>query len=110
LLVVENDAPLSFEKKAAERKLFEIVTPRDKPSSAQSIISPPSRKEAPPEYAARGGEMKRTGGCRPTLLRDDFDLQRNNTPCPEIVASGEVFDPWVHISARIHSPLQMELT
>ena len=54
--------------------------------------------------------MKRTGGCRPTLLRDDFDLQRNNTPCPEIVASGEVYDPWVHISAQMHHALEMEFT
>jgi hypothetical protein len=58
LLLAENYAPLSFEKKAAERKLFEIVTPRDNPSSAQSIISLPSREENPLEYAARGGEMK----------------------------------------------------
>jgi hypothetical protein len=66
--------------KAAERNLVEIVTPRDKPSSAQSIISPPSREEHFQNTLHIGGEMKRTGGGRPTHLPDDFDLQREQRP------------------------------
>jgi hypothetical protein len=59
--------PLSFGKKAAERNVVEIVTPRDKAPSAQSIISPPSTEEEPRGCVASGGEMKRTKS-RPTRL------------------------------------------
>jgi len=37
-------------------------------------------------------------------------LERTTPPCPEIVASGEVFDPWVHISAQMDDTLEMEFT